>query len=502
MKKLLITLTSIVMTVLLIVLLCSCGLGDKLWNVAESTEGLEFRYIDEIAGYSVVGIGSATDEHIVIGKHNGLPVSSIDVHAFEDCDTIKSVTVESCVKDITNYAFYGCDNLKTVTIADGVISVPTDAFFDCPNIIYNEYDGLEYLGNKKNPYYALMDVPKELEGEVKVHKDTRIISTIEWKYKKISYNEHEGVCYLGDGKNPYKFLTHAKDDTITETNIHEDTEYICYNAFNRCLELKSISVPRKVEIIGSYAFSCYYAESIHISEGVNIIASNAFSSVNKCTELSLPESLKEIHNSAFSYFASLSTVTIPKNVEFVGDGAFGGCDKLEEIKVHPRNRYYQSVDGVLYSKDMTHLHTYPMNKSGETFVIPDSVKTIGSKAFYRSLNMKTLECGDGLEEIQLNAFVFSRVETVRLNEGLKRIEDSAFHYSNRLMQINLPSTLEYIGDQAFYCDSLTEIHIPPSVKYVGGNAFGRGVVVYYSKDCDMSEWHPLWPLECKGRIEE
>ncbi len=494
--------TSIVMTVLLIVLLCSCGLGDKLRNVAESTEGLEFRYIDEIAGYSVVGIGSATDEHIIIGKHNGLPVSSIDVYAFEDCDTIKSLTVESCVKEISDFAFIRCDNLMTVTIADGVISVSSSAFSGCPNLKYNEYDGLEYLGNEKNPYYALMDVPKELEGEVKVHKDTRITSTIEWKYKKISYNEHEGVCYLGDGKNPYKFLTHAKDDTITETNIHEDTEYICYNAFNRCLELKSISVPRKVEIIGSYAFSCYYAESIHISEGVKIIASNAFSSVTKCTELSLPKSLKEIHKSAFSHCRSLSTVTIPKNVEFIGGGAFGGCDKLEEINVHSRNRFYKSVDGVLYSKDMTHLHTYPMNKSGETFVIPDSVKTIGFKAFYRSLNMKTLECGDGLEEIHIYAFLFSRVETVRVNEGLKRIEDNAFGSSNLLMQINLPSTLEYIGDQAFYCDSLTEIHIPPSVKYVGGYVFGRKVVVYYSKDCDMSEWHPLWQLECKDLIEE
>lgn len=494
--------TSIVMTVLLIVLLCSCGLGDKLRNVAESTEGLEFRYIDEIAGYSVVGIGSATDEHIVIGKHNGLPVSSIDVFAFEDCDTIKSLTVESCVKNINNFAFSGCDNLMTVTIADGVISVSSSAFSECPNLIYNEYDGLEYLGNKKNPYYALMDVPKELEGEVKVHKDTRITSRIEWKYKKISYNEHEGACYLGDGKNPYKFLAYVKDTTITETNIHEDAEYICPNAFSRCLELKSISVPRKVEIIGTDAFHCYNVESIHISEGVEIIASRAFNSGYNCTELSIPKSVKEIHSHALDWFALLPTFTISKNVEFIGEGAISGFEKLEEIKVHPRNRYYQSVDGVLYSKDMTHLHTYPMNKSDETFVIPDSVKTIGFRAFYRSMNMKTLECGDGLEEIQLDAFLFSRVETVRLNEGLKRIEDGTFHYSNLLIEINLPSTLEYIGDQAFYCDSLTEIHIPPSVKYVGFNAFGRKVVVYYSKDCDMSEWHPLWPLESKDRIEE
>ena len=60
--------------------------------------------------------------------------------------------------------------------------------------------------------------------------------------------------------------------------------------------------------------------------------------------------------------------------------------------------------------------------------IPDSVVSIGERAFHNCDNLETLNFGNGLKRIGKSAFVGClSLETINLPEGVTVIEDNVFH---------------------------------------------------------------------------
>ena len=88
----------------------------------------------------------------------------------------------------------------------------------------------------------------------------------------------------------------------------------------------------------------------------------------------------------------------------------------------------------------------------ETIKLPESVTKIGIVTFAACPNLKAVDM-----------------------PGVKTIEREAFSQSGILGTLDLPETLEEIGDFAFfYCRGLTEITIPKNVKKIGEGAFLDG----------------------------
>ena len=101
-------------------------------------------------------------------------------------------------------------------------------------------------------------------------------------------------------------------------------------------------------------------------------------------------------------------------------------------------------------------------------VIPDSVKTISSDAFYGCDSLKSVDIGD----------------------GVKKISSYAFYNCTGLSNIKLGSSVESIGKYAFnYCQSLTVIKLGSSVKEIGQEAFSScsdlQFIVILNKDCEI-----------------
>jgi hypothetical protein len=74
-------------------------------------------------------------------------------------------------------------------------------------------------------------------------------------------------------------------------------------------------------------------------------------------------------------------------VTSIGDRAFVGCTSLTSITVDPNNRNYCSIDGNLYTKDQKTLIQYAIGKTDTTFVIPDSVTSIGNYTFHKCTSL-------------------------------------------------------------------------------------------------------------------
>ncbi|MGN0280970.1 MAG: hypothetical protein ACI4B3_01545, partial [Prevotella sp.] len=84
----------------------------------------------------------------------------------------------------------------------------------------------------------------------------------------------------------------------------------------------------------------------------------------------LPITAVSVEEQAFKDCASLSSVTMPANAESILPSE--GCDALEEIEVPAANKYYRSIDGIMYDADISRIVWMPMGKNGE-IVLPATV---------------------------------------------------------------------------------------------------------------------------------
>ena len=120
------------------------------------SNGLDIKIIDSENAY-VCGIGSCTDEHLVIPcSYNGVPVVGIaekafcrnvkiksvtlpcsviyiDDQAFTWCRSLEKIQLSSIVK-IGDRAFMGCDMLSDIMLGDFIQSIGEKAFAYCPSL--------------------------------------------------------------------------------------------------------------------------------------------------------------------------------------------------------------------------------------------------------------------------------------------------------------------------------------------------------------------------------
>ena len=147
----------------------------------------------------------------------------------------------------------------------------------------------------------------------------------------------------------------------------------------------------KVTSIGDEAFrSCSGLTSVEIPNSVTSIGDRAFYNCSGLTSVEIPNSVTSIGTQAFESCSGLTSVEIPNSVTSIASSAFSGCSGLMEIKVAEGNQNYVSIDGCLYSKDVTTLCCCPGAKTSIT--IPNSVTSIGSSAFSGCSGLKEVYC--------------------------------------------------------------------------------------------------------------
>jgi hypothetical protein len=162
----------------------------------------------------------------------------------------------------------------------------------------------------------------------------------------------------------------------------------------------------------------------------------------------IPYGVKKITADAFlKGSGSITSYHIPASVEVIDEGALN-WDIVENTMLDDANENYSIEDGVLYNKDKTTIICYPAKKAGDSFTIPETVKTIGAYTFYMCSNLASITIPAGVESI---------------NEG-------GVSNCENLTSITIPSTVTSIGDNAFYYnDNLINITVewqdPTMVSY-------------------------------------
>lgn len=147
-----------------------------------------------------------------------------------------------------------------------------------------------------------------------------------------------------------------------------------------------------------------------------------------------------IADDAFKAVKTVSSVTIPATIEYIGQFAFYDCDGISEI------------------------------------VLPDSVKKIGIGAFWGCDKLAKVTLPKELKVIEENTFKNCSVLTgIALPEGLLEIGDAAFWGCKSITEITVPETVTDMGSAAFYlCEKLEKATVL-------GEALGKTVEITNEK---------------------
>ena len=224
---------------------------------------------------------------------------------------------------------------------------------------------------------------------------------------------------------------------------------------------KSGSVPDVEPTLNVYIGGCVYT-----------IGESALYGLKNMTACTIGNGTKRIMRNAFINCMSLSSLTIPNTVETIDTKyAFGNDSEnvspwWKSYSANTSNHY----GNIVYINDVSVAATAT---TVYTFNFKENTKCIAGGCFSGCKNFSKINIPSTVKYIGDSAFYdCSSLSQLTLNEGLEIIEKQAFNKCQKLKSVTIPNSVNTLGDYAFAYDSgLTSITIPDSVTIIGEDAF-------------------------------
>lgn len=253
---------------------------------------------------------------------------------------------------------------------------------------------------------------------------------------------------------------------LTSITLPEGLEAVPGSCFASCESLATVNLPSTIKSIGSGAFYKIPVKEFVFPASCESIGNNAFQLCPKLEKVTFNSVIKNFGEGTFRQCVLLTTVNleaatsvtslsnylflgcekltdviIPENVEELETSVFAGTN-ISAFKLSENNKNLTIIDEAIYSADKKLLYAFPPKSATETVTVAAGCIGIGGGAF------------DG-----------SGVKKVILPDGIRAFDEFAFCES-KLAEINFPTSLVYMGEQALAGTQFTSITLPENLTTV------------------------------------
>ena len=366
---------------------------------------------------------------------------------------------------ISNDSFFYCDMLTSCEIGSGVTNVGKSIFGRCGNLSSITVDAGNTIYDSRNSCDAIIET--ETNVLITGCKDTVIPNTV-----------------TSIGEQAFNYCIN-----LTSIDIPNSITSIGDKAFGNCSGLTSCTIGSGVTSIGIESFrDCSGLTSIVIPDSVTTIGNTCFGYCKKLTACTIGSGVTSIGTGAF-YWSGIKSITIPDGVTSIGDNTFFNCTSLTSCTIGSGvttigNTAFQScaLRNIVIPNNVTTIDSsFYWCDSLTAATIGSGATNISTGAFNRcsGLTSITIDNANPVYDSRSNCNAVVETSTNKLILGCKRtvipntvtsIGPRAFDRCEKLTSIVIPDSITYIGDDAFnLCwnlESITSSSITaPTIEY-------------------------------------
>ena len=423
-----------------------------------------------------------------------LPSTLKNINGYAFASTgLTSITIPASVDSIGNRGFGDCHSMASINIeaSDNVLKM-----INGYNGSFNYADADKNVVIGRNLWLSENGAPFINPTSVEFGEKVTTINPylFRWCDKLSSVSIGSGVVTIGEAA----FYDAGDADDIGEMVVAmgENVTSIGADAFNGCDKLTSITLPSTLKVINGYAFAGTGLTGITIPASVDSIGERGFGSCGSLTSVYLEDSaeplkLRNGYYGTFAYSEASKTIYIGR-----------------DLWRNDNSSLFTNATSVVFGDQVTTINPYLFNGADNlsSVTIGKGVQTIGDHAFYEAgdadeIGEMVVTMGENVTTIGGSAFDgCDKLSSITLPEKLDTIFSYAFA-SSGLTSLRIPVSVDSIGEGAFRsCGSLANIRIEDSSKplsvyngYYGAFAYeGAEKTVYIGRDLKLTDTNCLF----------
>lgn len=403
----------------------------------------------------------------------------------------KNTIIPNTVTSIKKYAFFGFSSLTSIIIPESVTSIDDSVFKSCANLTsitclattaptiqsatFGNSD-TNYTGrNTHDQGINKLYIPAGATGYDTsywldpLQNAEKCGFTIELLYavKRETNPELMDICVANGWATNKDYMTFEEAAAITSDmiapNEEDGSKFSTLTHFEEFQYFTGVK-----EIKDSTFYDCESLTSIIIPDSVTSIGNDAFGECYELINITIPNSVTSIGDGVF-YDCSLTSINIPDSVNYIGEDVFNDCSNLNTIIIQEGNTVYDSRNNC---NAIIETDTNKLIIGCKNTIIPNSVTSIGSSAFYGHSSLISIIIPNSVTSIGSSAFYgCSGLTSITIPNSVTSIQDYTFYSCSGLITITIPDSVTSIGNSAFQYSGITSIVIPNSVTSIGNNAF-------------------------------
>ncbi len=376
-------------------------------------------------------------------------VTSIASDAFYRCEAITALTLSKDIEIINSYSFYYCSSLENITVPtdSALTTIGSNAFSQCTALEYIFIpDSVTSIGASAFSGAALKTAELSEDSNLREIQSSSFSGTkIESFYIPASVKSIDSMAFMSASALKEIIVSVDNNYFTSADGVLFDKQMetlVCYPAAKSDTEY---TIPSGVRLISGHSF--YKNQNI-----ITLNIPNTVTSVGKscCQYMSSLEyvnfekdiQLKAIPEYAFSDNTKLKEINIPNSIVTLNTHTFGNCNNVQKI-VFEENSKLETIGSFAFSR------IYGIS---EDIIIPHTVKTISSGAFYEcKFNGKRIVFPENgqLEVIGSSAFSDVRLyeRTLFIPSSVKTIGSSAFSWYTANASNKHIETIYYGGSE-------------------------------------------------------